>query len=473
MRKILYMILTLCFALYLAGCGAASGNGIKSKHVHCVCAGDSVGVGGHTACAKKDGWQEIATAQELTAAITASSAENPAYVALTADITVNASMQIAETEAVNICLNGKKLNAAADVVGKLNITDCVGTGAVVGSKSFTLRIYSCAVVNMYGGTITTTGSMPDTQIVIMDGSANDPLQLPEYDAAFNFYNGTIQAKGKTNKPGHCVYLGNSGIMKMYGGTICDGYVETTDNGSRYGGNVAVFGLNCEFRMYGGEVKDGTVVAQIAEAEGRGGSGGNIAVFRGSLYVTGGTISGGHSNGYGGNIATNNEPKVMQFSNCVIKDGTADGLYGGNVYINAAGEHLTFENVTITGGRSQSYGANIMLNMLKLATFRDCTISNGTCGSNGGGLTIMGKEFIVELKGNMKFENNDGEDIFFRHYSGNQSWLSVAELTATSPIGIGCAKNIEFTIDTVENHPFVAASGMTVRETNGKLVLKKN
>ena len=482
MKKLMYIILALCLVLALAACGGnnnagsgtTEGNGIKSDHVHCVCAGKAVGVGEHEECSNKDGWVEVATAEALTDAINASTTAKPAYLALTADITIDGYLEIGQVQSAYICLNGKKLNASANVLGVLNIADCTGNGSVVGDKTFTVRTYAAGIVNLYAGTVTTTGSKTDTQVVILDGNASEDLQLPEAPATFTLYGGKIQAVGKTSIGGHCVYLLANGTLKMYDGVICDGNVETADSSLRYGGNIFLRGSNCEVWMYGGEIKDGTMHCTAGD-QGNAGTGGNIGIYNGSLHVLGGTISGGYCYGYGGNIGTNNKPQVIEFKNCTIKDGVAEGNNGGNFYFNNAGEHLVFENVTISGGTSAAYGANIFFNLVKATTIADCTISGGIISGNasnigGGGIAVQGKEFTIELKGNVKFENNQISDILMRYYNGKQSWLSVAGLTTTSPIVMHCTKMVEFTTDTVANHPFTAVEGMAVTEVGGKLVL---
>lgn len=483
-KTISLLLVVLALAALLGGCGGGSGaastteagktegNGISSNHIHCICNGKAVNVGEHKACSNNDGWVEISTAAELTDAIAGSSVKKPAYVVLTADITIDGYLEVALGKAVNICLNGKKLNASAAVIGEMNITDCTDTGSMVGDKSFTIRTYAGAVVNVYAGTITTTGSKSDTQVVVLQGAADEALKLRAKEAVFTLYNGTIRAVGKTTNMGHNVCIGRYGVLKMYNGTIRDGYVNTRDIINRYGGNIAVYGSNGAFYMYGGEVKDGTVV-RSSGTNFDGGVGGNIFVYRGALYVSGGTISGGRASGYGGNIASNNVPQALELRNCIIKDGVAEGSCGGNLYINGAGEHMLVENVSVSGGRATDQGGNIFLNFAKQVTFKDCTISDGKSAS-GGGLAVQGKEFDVALVGDIKFENNGNSDILMLYYSaGTQSRLSVSKLTTTSPIVVRCKRKMTFTVDTVANHPFVAVEGMHVFEENKKLVIDVN
>ncbi len=484
MKKALFIILALCLVLSLAACGGGgstgtgtqTGNGIKSDHVHCVCAGKAVNVGEHTACSNKDGWLEVDTADKLADAIATSSAAKPAYVVLTADITIDSYLQVEQDQKAFICLGGKKLNASTTVIGELNITDCTGNGSVVGDKTFTIRTYAGAAVNLYAGTVSTTGSKTDVQIVTLDGGANEEMQLDEKESTFTIYGGKIQAVGKTTKSGHCVYIGALGILKMFDGTICDGYIETTETSGKYGGNVYVYAQGGEFYMFGGEVKNGTATLP-GQVDSKAACGGNIYVYRGALYVSGGTISGGHTNGYGGNIGSGSSLATLDFKNCTITGGVAEGQNGGNIYFNGAGEQVTFDNVSITDGTSGTLGGNVFLNLAKVVTFKDCTISGGkitapaAINKTGGcGITMQGKEFVVELKGNMKFENNQQSDIMTRYYNGTVSWLSVAELTTTSPITVAAAKKIELSLDTVANHPFVAIEGMVITEVDGKLVV---
>lgn len=474
MKKMLYIFLALCLVLCLAACGGTkTSNGIKSDHIHCVCAGNAEGVGAHKTCAKNDGWQKVATAEELEAAMDAASTAKPAYVVLTEDVTIKTYLQVALGKTVNICLNGKKLNASARVIGELNITDCTGTGTVVSEKNNTVRTYAGSVVNVYAGTITTTGAKDDTQIVVLRGTEDVDLSLSEAESVFTLYGGKIEATGKTSKLGHCVYLDSFGTLKMYNGTICNGYVEATENPNRYGGNIAVYGSNSAFYLFGGEVRDGTATYSGGK-NATAGLGGNIYVYRGALYAQGGTISGGHTDGYGGNIGTNNKPLIMDFRNCVIKDGVADGTNGGNIYIQGAGQLLSFENVTISGGKA-SAGGNIYINQATAAVIKDCTISDGK-GTAGSGLTVNGKNFTVEMVGDVKFINNENSDIQMLYYSSNgevtQSRLAITNLTATGPIVVSAKKKMEFTEDTVANHPFVAVEGMSISEVNGKLVIDK-
>ncbi len=478
MKKILYMILALCLVLALAACGGGgsssggqTGNGIKSDHVHCACAGKAVGVGEHTACSNKDGWLEVSTADELNDAFATSSMKKPAYVCLTADITVDSYMQVEVGGSAYICLNGKKLDASIRAMGNLTVTDCVGTGTVVGTKAYAMRTYGAAVVNIFGGTFTNSSERDDAQVLLLDGSANSDLAISEFDTVVNLYNGTIKGTGKSTEMGHCVYLGNHGVMNMYGGTICDGNVDALDSAKRFGGNICVYDRTAKFTMYGGEVKNGS--ANYAEGtNSKAALGGNIYVYRGTLHILGGTVSGGKANGYGGNVASNNKPTEMLFKDCTITGGEAGGQFGGNVYLTGSETVNTFENAKVTNGKSSSCGGNIFINSAQEVYIKDCALT-GAEGPKGGALSGQGKGYVVHLQGEVKFQDNEKSDILMRFADGAQSaqsWLSIAELTTKTLISIDCYYSIEFTVDTVANHPFVSLGEKTISEVNGKLLL---
>ncbi len=487
MKKVLYIILALCLILSLAACGGGNGsgtgagtgtgngNGIASDHKHCVCAGKAVNVGTHSACSNNDGWKEVGTADELIDAIATSSAEKPAYVALTADITIDSYLQVEQGQKAFVCLNGKKLTAATRVIGELNITDCADTGTFISDKNFTIRAYSGAVLNMYAGTLTTTGSKGDTQIVIVDGYANEDMQLEDSNSVFTLYNGTIKAVGKTTKRGHCVFITGYGVMEMYNGTVCDGYIETTDSAERYGANIAVTANTSSFTMYGGEIKNGTALCP-GQTDSKGGKAGNVFAIKGSLYLLGGTISGGKANGYGGNVSVDGSLNALEIKNCTITGGVCEGQFGGNLYINGGQNNAVIENVTFSDGKAAAVGGNVFINAAATVVVKDCTFTGGKVSNPGeatktsGGLCFNGKVVEVTLKGNLKFENNEQSDIMLRWYSEQQTLLSVAELTTTDSIVVACSKRMEFTKDTVANHPFTAIEGMAITEEGGKLIV---
>ncbi len=492
MKKTLYIILALCMLFTLAACGGngsggskteptdakAQGNGITSAHMHCVCAGKAAGVGEHKACSNSDGWVEIGTAQELTDAIAAASAAKPAYLTLTADIEVDGYLEIAEGVGVYVCLNGKTLTATTRNIGNLSITDCTGTGVWTSKKNYTIKCYSGASCDIYAGGVTASDNMLDTRIFVVEGTADENLQLAENDVFLRLYGGKIYSDHVTTTNGACIWAGMRAMVYLYNGAITGGTVHT-DNASadaKVGGNVALIGTNSKMYMYGGEVSGGTMKVNGKDGTTSGGWGGNIGGYRGSLYVYGGVISGGYANGNGGNIGTHNSSQVFYFENCTIKDGKADN-FGGNCYFNATRDtHLVnFKNAIVTNGEAGASGGNIF-QQASTMVIEGGEISNGKSTKElGGGIAFQGNDFPVTMTGNIKFENNTGSDLLLRkHSSGKLAYLSLAGLTTTTDIKVaGNTDTYVFCEDAPAAHALKAIEGFTLTTDGAKITIAKN
>ena len=490
MKKALYIILALCLLFTLAACGGGGGeketteasktqgNGITSTHMHCVCTGKAVGVGEHKACFNDDGWIEVGTAKELTDAIAAASAAKPAYLALTADIEVDGYMEIGEGVGVYICLNGKTLTATTRNLGKLYISDCTGNGTWTSQKAYTIKNYAGASTELFAGNLTISDKVLDTQIITLDGGADENLQLAENDSILRIYSGKIYMAHESIKNGACIYALARGIIEMYDGIITGANVKTdaTDASARIGGNIDLAGTNSVMYMYGGEVSNGSIVCNGKDGTTSGAWGGNIASYRGSLYVYGGVISGGFANGNGGNIASHNTSQVFFFENATIKDGKCLN-FGGNIYLNAPKDShiVTFKNTVITNGDAANSGGNIFFQNATL-TIDGGEISNGKCAKElGGGFASQGNDYPSVFTGNVKFENNEGSDILLRkHSSGKLAYISIAGLTTSTDIKIaGNADTYAFCEDAPAGVKLVAVDGFTLTTEGSKVTIAKN
>ena len=138
--------------------GDAVPNGVNSltalwvEHSHCVCGGDT-NFDGHTSH----------TAVEWTAWDKTDSLPTTAgNYYLKNDILIDGQFEI--NESVNICLNGKKIRAGSSIPenrymltvkgsNALTITDCGGSGAIVGADTKGISVTQDATLTMYGGTI--------------------------------------------------------------------------------------------------------------------------------------------------------------------------------------------------------------------------------------------------------------------------------------------------------------------------------
>lgn len=197
---------------------------------------------------------------------------------------------------VTLCLNGYKIEAAPGVTvnGTLTITDCVGSGSIVGvgKKQIGVNIQynkGAGTLNLYGGTIKN----------FEKGVVNN--------GTFNMYGGKLTK----NSQG----VSNTGTFNMHGGTI------TGNSGYCNGAGVSNEG---NFTMSGGDITSNTA---SQSGTGNNGFGGGVYSVSNSPYI------------YGGSITSNNAKRgddVYAASNC--------------------GVHLK-GNVTIGGNRSNGLLTN--------------------------------------------------------------------------------------------------------------------
>lgn len=279
---------------------------------------------------------------------------------------------------VTLCLNGYKIEAAPDAIdnilvnGTLTITNCVGSGSIVGvEKKLTgVNIKSDAgTLNLYGGTI------------------KNFAKGVENSGTFNMYGGKLTK----NSQG----VSNTGTFNMHGGTI------TGNSGTCNGAGVSNDG---SFTMSGGDITSNT-----ASQSGTGNNGFGGGVYNndsGSFKLTDGTIA--------GNTAKNNGGGVYSVSNSTY-------IYGGSITSNNAkrgddvyaasncGVHLK-GNVTIGNDRSNGLLANTMHYIdgpLDGSAIR-LSVPNGT--TNG---TVLspgeknGKKYTITEKDLEKFSLKNG------------------------------------------------------------------
>lgn len=280
---------------------------------------------------------------------------------------------------VTLCLNGYKIEAASDAEdgilvggGTLTITDCVGSGSIVGvGKQHTgVNIQyneGAGTLNLYGGTIRNFAI----------GVTNS--------GTFNMYGGKLTK----NSQG----VSNTGTFNMHGGTI------TKNSGYCNGAGVSNEG---NFTMSGGDITSNTASQSGTENNGFGGGVHN----RSSFVMTDGTIT--------GNTAKNNGGGVYSVSNSTY-------IYGGSITSNNAkrgddvyaasncGVHLK-GNVTIGSDRSNGLLTNTMhyidgpLDGSKIRL----SVPNGT--TNGTELLRPGESHKITPEDLKKFSLKNGYEV---------------------------------------------------------------
>lgn len=200
---------------------------------------------------------------------------------LTKNVKLSAGQPI--TGNVTLCLNGYKIEAASGVTvnGTLTITDCIGSGSIVGvdKKHTGVNIQNIGTLNLYGGTIKN----------FEKGVVNN--------GTFNMYGGKLTK----NSQG----VSNQRTFNMHGGTI-------TEN-SGAGNGAGVYNKD-SFTMSGGDITNNTT----SQSTGIGYGGG---VYNGGYFkLTDGTITGNEAKQYGGGVYSNS---------------AATYIYGGSITRNKA------------------------------------------------------------------------------------------------------------------------------------------
>lgn len=218
---------------------------------------------------------------------------------LTKDVTLSTEQTIAQN--VTLCLNGYKIEAAPNamdnilVTGTLTITDCIGSGSIVGveKKLNGVNIQNnngAGTLNLYGGTIKNFAS----------GVTNN-------GGTFNMYGGTItkNSQGVNNTR-------TSGSFYMYGGKI------TGNSGYCNGAGVYNEG---SFTMSGGDITYNTA----SRNSGIGNGGG---VYNGGYFkLTDGTITGNEAKQDGGGVYSNSAATYIYGGSITRnEDRQGDGVY---------------------------------------------------------------------------------------------------------------------------------------------------
>ena len=311
---------------------------------------------------------------------------------LTKNVTLSTGQPI--TGDVTLCLNGYKIEVASGVEpiilnngGTLTITDCVGSGSIVGvdKKHTGVKIPdNTGTLNLYGGTI------------------KDFAKGVENNGTFNMYGGKLTQ----NSQG----VSNTGTFNMHGGSI------TKNSGDCNGAGVSNEG---NFTMSGGDITSNT-----ASQSGTGNNGFGGGVYNndsGSFKLTDGTIAGNtaKNNGggvysvsnstyiYGGSITSNNAKRgddVYAASNCgvhlkgnvTIGSYRSDGLLTNTVHYIDGSLEADSESKILLSVASGTTNDTVLLSPGKNYTIKDAdlkkfSLKNGyevTLNDKGNGVLIL-------------------------------------------------------------------------------------
>ena len=216
--------------------------------------------------------------------------------------------------------------------------------------------------------------------LVKDGTATFQGGNIRLGAISNISGGRIENGTVSNSNGGNIFYIAGGNKAVISGTaeIVGGKALASDGKAAYGGNISVY-QGTTLEMTGGLIADGDV-----NNEGVDSRGGNIALISSrtvdkdddtkvtysiaKFVMTGGTVSGGKSTSFGGNIFAS-EFSFVEISgeNTVVKDGESTAANGGNIGTNfTTTDEKSFATVTVTGGatikdgKSKGNGGNIYL-----------------------------------------------------------------------------------------------------------------
>lgn len=299
MKKLLSWILLLGItAACIVGASAA-----EEKHIHCVCGGE-LDSPQHRICQSAE-WKAVSSLGDWNAMTEKASLtnrirfrDNTVSIYLTADVTLDARLEIDPGQTVNICLNGHTLLTKSGerfveiCAGTLNLCDCKGGGVLIGNNHpAVIYLYSQGTVNLYGGTVTTNASTSSLAfgLVYCSGEKIDKLDLPQAESHFTMYGGTLDASGLTMRDttgamgGALRSRSVNGTTTIYGGTIYGADIPEATGG--FGGAISIEGSGASFCMTGGTVLGGSVSK---------GPGGCLYLGGDDHQISGGTIMGGNA-----------------------------------------------------------------------------------------------------------------------------------------------------------------------------------
>ena len=245
-KKLLGAVLLLSVVLCVTSIIAAA----DDTHSHPVCGATHTDIGDHTAECAPVTWTEWDGTSEIDYGDS-----NIAYVYLTANATRSSTLKVTGGT-LNLCLNGKTLNAKIEVNGgaTLNICDCQGGGEITNTSNEAVYVnntYDCATdttLNVYGGKISASGSYTINL-------RNDNWK-GERAAVFNMYGGEVYNNYNNTNYGAVDIPRTSGNalykINVYGGKITD----------EYGYGIKALVSNAKILIAGGTVTGANAALEV-------------------------------------------------------------------------------------------------------------------------------------------------------------------------------------------------------------------
>lgn len=276
----------------------------ESHNDHCICGGNAVGVGDHSACTQES-WMPVFSASDL---ITAVKRGKNAY--LSADIVLKNTFDLGEGVfyPITICLNGHTVSAETGVAmfvvrDVFNLTDCQKTADGQFKGALKGQNLAGAIFQIYNHTGQTAAGTAPT-LNIFGGNL-----LPGYTGAAAADKGGLILLGV----GNGVEFEKTAVLNLYAGTISGG-------SAKNGGNIYADGT-CRIHIYGGKIAGG-----VAE------NGANLYLnHQAKAFLYGGEITGGNASVNGGGVFVSPDCSLV-VSGGVKITGNSKGTEANNVYL---------------------------------------------------------------------------------------------------------------------------------------------
>ena len=223
-----------------------------------------------------------------------------------------------------------------------------------------VRITAAAVFNMYGGTVSAGQAYCGGNVAVMAAGAQ-----------FNMYGGSV-IDGKAQLSGGDLYNTEEALYARGGNVYVTKGQLTQAKGASISGGSAYTGGNIYYDSAAGAALAGTVSGGDGYTAGnidlRGGGkmsintgavisngtarydGGNIQVYKATLELNSGTVTGGTAGRWGGSIMADGSGTVVDIRGGNISGGESTGGYGGNVCVDNAAK-LVLAGGILSGGKA--------------------------------------------------------------------------------------------------------------------------
>lgn len=192
--------------------------------------------------------------------------------------------------------------------------------------------------------------------------------------------GTGHIHGNVNNNASITMV-DGGTMNIYGGLFTAEEVTETKNGGLF---TVINGGTLNLR--GGTISGGTT----------NGYGGNINIASGTFNLYSGKVIGGVSKGNqpGGNIVLSDAKSVMNMYGGSVEGGNASS-YGGNIAVMKSGASLSITGGTVKNGTAATHGGNIGM-AFGNALLKNTRLQGGTASTYGSGISVVNTAHLTVM-----------------------------------------------------------------------------